>query len=93
MDFGQQYAGVAAVLGLLAASLWWLRRRGFAAVTAGRRGRRLEALERLPLSPQHTLHAVRIGATVVVVACSPGGCALLQTLGPDQGLGVTGGER
>jgi flagellar biogenesis protein FliO len=81
MEFGQQYLGVAVVLGLLGASLWWLRRRGFAAISpGGRGGRLLESLERLPLSPQHTLHAVRMGETVVLLACSPGGCAVLQTL-------------
>lgn len=80
MDFGQQYAGVALVLCLLGTALWWLRRRGYAAAAGGRRGRRLETLERLPLGPQHTLHLVRIGRTVAVVSCSPGGCALLQTL-------------
>ena len=85
MDFGQQYAGVAIVLGLLCATLWWLRRRGYAAAAPGRKGRRLELLERLPLSPQHSLHMVRIGRTVAVVSCSPGGCSLLQTLPADDG--------
>jgi flagellar biosynthetic protein FliO len=85
MNLGQQYAGVAVVLCLLGATLWWLRRRGFAAVAVGRRGRRLEALERLPLGPQHSLYLVRIGRTVAVVSCSPGGCALLQTLPGEEG--------
>jgi flagellar biosynthetic protein FliO len=81
MDPGQQYAGVVVVLCLLGATLWWLRRRGFATVAAGRRGgRRLEVLERLALGPQHSLHLVRIGRTVAVVSCSPGGCSVLQTL-------------
>ena len=83
MDFGTQYASVAAVLCLLGATLWWLRRRGYAAIAPGRKGRRLESLERLPLGPQHTLHLVRIGRTVAVVSCSPGGCSLLETLPAD----------
>jgi len=86
MDFGQQYAGVAIVLGLLGATLWWLRRRGYGAVAGARRGsRRMEALERLPLAPQHTLHLVRIGRTVALISTSPGGCALLQTAPEDEG--------
>jgi flagellar biosynthetic protein FliO len=86
MDPGQQYAGVAVVLLLLGATLWWLRRRGYASVGMGRRGgRRLETLERLALGPQHSLHLVRIGRTVAVVSCSPGGCALLQTLPAEEG--------
>lgn len=88
MDFGQQYGSVALVLCLLGATLWWLKRRGYAAPTAGRRGARsLEPLERLPLGPQHTLHLVRIGRTVAVVSCSPGGCALLQTLPAEESAG------
>lgn len=84
MDFGQQYLAVAAVLALLGAALWWLRRRGYAAVAlAPRRGRRLETIERLALSPQHTLHLVRIGEAVVLLACSPSGCAVVREVGPD----------
>ena len=85
MDSGQQFAGVAVVLCLLGATLWWLRRRGYAGMTMGRReGRRLQALERLALGPQHSLHLVRIGRKVAVVSCSPVGCALLETL-PGEG--------
>lgn len=81
MEVIQQAAAVATVLGLLAATLWWLRRRGFASVAVGRKpGRRLEALERLPLGPQHTLHLVRLGETTLLVASSPTGCSLIQSL-------------
>ena len=81
MDFGQQYLGAAVVLGLLGLALWWLRRRGYAAMMPSRRtGRKMESLERLPLGPQHTLHLVRIGGTALLVACSPAGCVLLQSV-------------
>jgi flagellar biogenesis protein FliO len=81
MDFGRQYLGLALVLGLLGATLWWLRRRGFGGLPpAGRGARLLQPLERLPLSPQHSLHLVRLGETVVLLACSPAGCAVVQTL-------------
>jgi len=81
MEVIQQAAAVAAVLGLLAATLWWLRRRGLAGVALGKRpsGRRLEALERLPLGPQHTLHLVRLGETALLLAVSPSGCALVRS--------------
>ena len=82
MEVLQQAAAVAAVLGLLGATLWWLRRRGFAGVMVGRKPdrRRLECLERLPLGPQHTLHLVRVGETALLLASSPAGCALVQSL-------------
>jgi len=79
MEVIQPVAAVTLVLGLLAAALWWLRRRGIAAVMPGRRagGRRLECLERLPLGAQHTLHLVRLGGQAMLVASSPRGCVLL----------------
>ena len=68
MELFSQFAAVSAVLGLLGATLWWLRRRGiagFAAVPrAGRR--RVECLERVPLGPQQKLHLVRFGETALL---------------------------
>jgi len=87
MDMIGQLAAVGAVLALLAAALWALRRRGLA--TARPRpggGRRLRNLERLPLGPQHALHLVGLGEETLVVASSPAGCALLVRLGaPETG--------
>ncbi len=82
MDILQQVAAVAVVLGLLAGALWWLRRRGFAAMLpVGRAaGRRLEPIERLALGPQHTLHLVRLDDRALLLAASPGGCVLLDSL-------------
>jgi flagellar biosynthetic protein FliO len=79
MELLQQLASAAAVIALFAACLWWLRRRGMAAVWRPRRaaGRRLQTVERLPLGPQHTLHLIRMGERALIVACSPGGCCLL----------------
>jgi flagellar biosynthetic protein FliO len=80
MEAIQQMAAVAVVLLLLGATLWVLRRRGFAGVTLGKRSaqRRIECLERLPLGPQHTLHLVRVGETELLLALSPSGCSLVE---------------
>jgi len=82
MEYGEQLMAAAAVLGGLAALLWWLRRRGWVTVAAPPRpaARRLQAMERLALAPQHTLHPVRVGDEALLVACSPAGCALLDRL-------------
>ncbi len=81
MDVLQEIAAVAAVLGLLGAVLWLLRRRGVAGILPLRRpgGRKLECVERLPLSPQHALHLVRLGDRGLLVTSSPSGCALIES--------------
>jgi flagellar biogenesis protein FliO len=86
MDVIGQIAAVVSVLALLAATLWWLRRRGFAGMPLARRParRRLECLERLPLSPHHTLHLVRLGEAALLVASSPAGCSLMGSFSSGQ---------
>lgn len=81
MEFVQQLAAVGAVLALLSATLWWLRRRGFSGILPSKTSTRrtLERLERLSLGPQHTLHLVRMGDTALLLASTPSGCALVQT--------------
>ena len=88
MDFGRQYLAVSVVLALLGATLWWLRRRGYAARSGpGRGGPQLERLERLALSPQHTLYVVRAGDALLLLACSPGGCSMVRDLAPGRPAG------
>jgi hypothetical protein len=72
MGLFAQMSAVTGVLALLALTLWWLRRHGFASGILPRRaGRRtIESLE-------HTLHLIRLGDQALLVACSPAGCALV----------------
>ena len=85
MEAFEQIMAAGGVLALLAGTLWWLRRRGIAAVAfAPRRARRhLESLERLALGPQHVLHLVRFRDCVLLVAASPGACVLLEQMPAD----------
>jgi flagellar biosynthetic protein FliO len=80
MEAIQQTGAVAGVLTLLLLTLWWLRRRGFAGMTLGRKtaARRMESLERLALGPQHALHLVRMGGSALLISSSPAGCALIH---------------
>jgi flagellar biogenesis protein FliO len=80
MEAIQETGAVVAVLALLLVTLWWLRRRGFAGVTVGRKTavRRLESLERLALGPQHALHLVRLGGSALLISSSAAGCALIH---------------
>lgn len=38
----------------------------------------MQVLERLPLTPQHSLHLVRIDGRTLVVSSGPGGCTVLE---------------
>jgi hypothetical protein len=81
MEMMQQGLMAVTVLCLLALTLWWLRRKGMATFVAGRRTahtRRLQALERLPLTAQHSLHLVRAAGKVVLISSSPSGCSVLE---------------
>ena len=81
MELVSQIATVSAVLGLLGAALWWLRRRGIVSlVSSSRSGRRMECLERLSLGPQQTLHLIRLGDNALLLASSPAGCSLILSL-------------
>ena len=88
MEFIRQIAAVGAVLAGFAAVLWILRRYGIARAwgwanllpVRRRTVRSLESLERLPLTAQHTLHLVRLGERALLLAATPGGCTLVQTV-------------
>jgi flagellar biogenesis protein FliO len=85
MEAIQPVLAVLFVLGLLGGVLFWLRAKGLARFNGkaiGRPGaRRMQAIERLPLTPQHSLHLVSVGGRTLLVAVSPGGCSVLN--GPE----------
>jgi len=86
----QQAFGILLVLALLGGVLWWLRRKGVAQFTVrGRAGkvRAMKLIERLPLTPQHTLHLVDLEGREVLIATSPGGCSILYRPPELQGNG------
>ena len=82
MDFVQQLAMVVLVLALLAGLLWTLRNRGLASFRLGARAsgptKRLQVIERLPLTASHSLHLVRMADRVLLIGVAPSGCTLLD---------------
>ena len=94
MDWIRQLLAVVAVIGLLLGSLAWLRKRGVTRgawnSAGGGRARRLEVLERVALSPQHSLHLVRLDDRLVLVGRSPAG--LTRLVGMDEPDGEDGGR-
>jgi flagellar biosynthetic protein FliO len=82
MEMIDQLLAIVLVLALTAGVAWWLRRRGVLPAPLPRRtaGKRLDTLERLPLGPQQTLHLVRLGERALLVAATPAGCAVLDSV-------------
>src|SRR4029077_15854594 len=77
----QQLLAVFVVLGLLAAALWALRSRGlahFGGPARQKSARHLESIARLPLTPHHSVHLVRVSDHAVLLALSPSGCTLVE---------------
>jgi flagellar biogenesis protein FliO len=83
METMQNGLGAVLVLALLGATLWWLRSRGLAQFAlklpqGGQRIKRMKTLERLSLTPHHSLHLVQVEGRTVLIAASPGGCSILD---------------
>jgi len=82
MEAIQQTLVVVFVLGLLGATVYWLRGQGIARFNGkapGRGGaRRMQVVERVALGPQHSLHLVNVAGRTLLIAVSPSGCSLLD---------------
>lgn len=82
METLQPVLAVFLVLALLGGSLYWLRTKGMAQFAAGGTGknskRRMRLVERLALTPQHSLHLVKVGGRTLLIAVSPGACSVLE---------------
>jgi len=82
MESMQQALSVLLVLALLGGVLWWLRRKGVAqfalkSAVAGKR-KSIQVVDRLALTPQHSLHLVKLEDRTMLIAASPGGCSILS---------------
>ncbi len=94
----QQIFAVFLVLVLLASTLFFLRRRGVAQFPIGmprsaNRPKQMHVIERLPLTPQHSLHLVSIREKVFVVGVSPSGLNVIVDLPSSGQTAVVGGGR
>jgi flagellar biogenesis protein FliO len=82
MSLMQQSAAITFVLVLLWVALWWLKRKG--AVTGRLRlndpRREMEAVQRLALTPQHSLHLIRMKERTLLIAVHPGGLSVIRDL-------------
>jgi flagellar biogenesis protein FliO len=69
MDFLQPLAAVVFVLALLGGALFLLKKRGAVSLRGG--SKRMEAVERLSLGPNHMLHLIRLDGRSIVLATAP----------------------
>jgi flagellar biogenesis protein FliO len=87
MDLFQQAAGVLIVFGALGAVVLIGKQRGLLhlalPVRSPGRPKRMQVMERLALTPNHSLHLVTIDDRTVLVGVSPGGCQLLDRNAPE----------
>jgi len=91
MDTLTQFLPAALVIALLAAAVWALKRASFGGfslpVRAASRNRLLEPLDRLTLSPQHTLHVVGVGGRRILIVVHPSGCSVVDSAALPPGRG------
>lgn len=85
MEIARQVLAVVFVLALLGAALWALRH-GTAPLQALRSGKTQErgfkVVERIALTPQHSLHIIRRGSEEWILATHPQGCSVIQKDSP-----------
>lgn len=82
MDVVQPLAAIVLVMALLGGALLLLKKRGAASFrmpgVSGSAARKLEVMERISLGPQHSLHLVRAGDRLLLVATAPNSCQFLD---------------
>ena len=83
MDVVQQFLAVAITLGGLVALVWMAKKKGWAQVRMRARAglsKRLEVIDQLALTPNHSIHLIQLADRTLLVGLSPNGCNLLETM-------------
>jgi flagellar biosynthetic protein FliO len=83
MEMFEQLLVIALVLGALCGSVWLLKRKGYAYPRVRKSSSpgypRLEVIDRLALTPHHSLHLVRLADRTLLIGLSPNECKLLES--------------
>jgi flagellar biogenesis protein FliO len=82
MEIVQQGLSLLAVFGLLGGALWFVKTRQnpLLRMSLQRGERRIQVLERVALTPQHTLCLVKVGERLVMIGTAPSSCQLMETI-------------
>ncbi|MCX6622996.1 MAG: flagellar biosynthetic protein FliO [Acidobacteria bacterium] len=88
MPLVEQMSAVLGVFLILGMLLWMANKRGFAQfripMPGSQKRRAMEVVERLPLTPQHSLHLVRVSGKTLLIGVSPAGCSVLDAPGLEE---------
>ena len=88
MESARAILSVIAVLALVFGAAWWLRRNagvgGVGLLRISKAPRTMSVIERLPLTPQHSLVLVSLGPEKLLVALHPGGVTVIDRFKSDQ---------
>lgn len=77
MESLQQLGAVLLVLSLLGAAVYGIRHKQMPALRFPTTAKRLQVLERVSLTAQHTLCLVRVGDRELIVTTAPGNCQVI----------------
>ena len=87
-DIVRQLSAVLFVFALLGAAVWLLARRRGGVLPGAGLGRRsnsaMTVVDRVRLTPQHSVHLLRIGRRGLLVSVHPAGCTVLDTRAIDE---------
>ena len=79
MELARQLLGVGCVLALLWALVWVQRKKGVLPGSSRSKGNRvLELVERMPLTPHHSVHLLRVGDRNLLLGVHSAGFTLLS---------------
>lgn len=78
MDLLQQGAALLVVFSLLGGAVWMLKSRRISGLST-RGARRMNVVERLVLTPQHSLCLVEISGRTFIIGTAPSSCHLIDT--------------
>jgi flagellar biogenesis protein FliO len=79
MEIVQQGLALVAVFGLLGTALWLVKTRQSPNLRL-RGERRMQVVERVALTPQHTLCLVKVENRLIMIGTAPSSCQLIQTV-------------
>lgn len=83
MELLQQGFALVFVFGLLGVALWFVKTRQSPNLRL-RGEKKMQLVERVSLTPQHSLCLVKVGERVIMIATAPTSCQLIQTLEDQQ---------